>query len=114
MTPMTRSLRLPSLAILAGLAILSCARAADQAIDGYSDYDAFTKQVAALAKPGVAENSSLGTTLGGRKILEITIGTGKTAEKPAILIVGNVYAPQLVGSELAVRMARRLIERSAA
>ena len=30
------------------------------------------------------------------------------------MIVGNVYAPQLVGSELAVRMARRLIERAAA
>ncbi|HEV2969697.1 MAG TPA: M14 family metallopeptidase [Pirellulales bacterium] len=90
------------------------ARAAQGAIEGYADYSEFARQVEALTKHGVAEVSSLGTTLGGRKILAITIGAGKTAEKPAILVVGNVHAPQLVGSELAVRMARRLIERSAA
>ncbi|HEV3416971.1 MAG TPA: M14 family metallopeptidase [Pirellulales bacterium] len=90
------------------------ARAAQGAIEGYSNHSEFARQVEALAKPGIAEISSLGTTLGGRKILAITIGTGKTAEKPAILVVGNVHAPQLVGSELAVRMARLLIERSAA
>jgi zinc carboxypeptidase len=82
-------------------------------LDGYADYAEYTRQVEALAKPGTAEVTSLATTLGGRKILEITVGTGKTAEKPAILIVGNVYAPQLVGSELAVRMARRLVEQAA-
>jgi hypothetical protein len=100
--------------LIACPAVVPDARAADRAIDGYADYDTFAKQVAALAKPGLAEVSSLGTTLGGRKIFEITIGAGKTAEKPAILIVGNVHAPQLVGSELAVRIARRLIERSTA
>jgi hypothetical protein len=83
------------------------------AIDGYADDAEFARQVEALAKPGIVEVSSLGTTPGGRKILEITVGTGKPAEKPAILIVGNVHAPQLVASELALRMARRLIERSA-
>ena len=82
-------------------------------IDGYADYVEFARQIEALAKPGIAEVASLGTTLGGRKILAITVGTGKTSEKPAVLIVGNVYAPQLVGSELAVRMARQLIERAA-
>jgi hypothetical protein len=81
------------------------------AIDGYADYAQFAKQVAALAKPGVAEVTSLGTTLGGRKIFEITIGSEKPDQKPAILIVGNVHAPQLMGSELALRMARRLIDR---
>ncbi len=79
------------------------------AIDGYSDYKSFAKDVEALAKPGIADVTSLGTTLGGRKVLLITVGTGKPAEKPALLIVGNVSAPQLFGSELAVRIARRLI-----
>ena len=95
------------------VALAPVAAHAAGAIEGYSDYADFARQVEGLAKPGIAEITSLGKTLGGRKILEITIGMGKTAEKPAILIVGNVHAPQLVGSELAVRMARRLIERSA-
>ncbi|HKD37811.1 MAG TPA: M14 family zinc carboxypeptidase, partial [Pirellulales bacterium] len=98
---------------IAAMATLPRAVTADGAIDGYADYARFAKQVAALAKPGVAEVTSLGTTLGGRKILEITIGSEKPDPKPAVLIVGNVHAPQLMGSELAVRMARRLIERAA-
>ncbi len=95
------------------VALAPVAAHAAGAIEGYADYAEFARQIEGLAKPGIAEITSLGKTLGGHKILEITIGTGKTAEKPAILIVGNVHAPQLVGSELAVRMARRLIERSA-
>lgn len=86
--------------------------AADGARDGYANYAQFEKQVDAIAKPGVATVSSLGTTLGGRKILAITIGSGKPGDKPAILVVGNVHAPQLMGSELAVGMARRLVERA--
>ncbi len=87
----------------------SAAPAPRAAIDGYADYATFAKEVEALASPGIAEVSSLGTTLGGRKLFLISVGTGKTAEKPALLIVGNVSAPHLLGSELAVRMARRLI-----
>jgi hypothetical protein len=82
------------------------------AIAGYADYDTFAKQVEALTKPGVAEVSSLATTLGHRKFYLITVSIGPAEAKPAILVVGNVHAPQLVGSELAVRMARRLIERA--
>jgi hypothetical protein len=88
--------------------------AAEQgAIAGYSDYNEFARQVTALAKPGWCDVSSLGTTLGGRKIFLISITAGPAAaaaDKPAILIVGNVHAPQLMGCELAVRIARRLIE----
>ena len=91
------------------------AAAEHAAISGYADYNEFARQVAALAKPGWCEVSSLGTTLGGRKIFLVSLTAGPTAaaDKPAILIVGNVHAPQLMGSELAVRMARRLIDRAA-
>jgi hypothetical protein len=84
------------------------------AIAGYADYNELVRQVAALAKPGWCEVSSLGTTLGGRKIFLISVTAGPTAaaERPAILIVGSVHAPQLMGSELAVRMARPLIDRA--
>ena len=83
------------------------------AIAGYADYDSFAKQVETLAKPGLAEISTLATTLGHRRVYLITISVGAADSKPAILVLGNVHAPQLVGSELAVRMARRLIDRSA-
>lgn len=89
------------------------AAAEHAAVAGYADYNAFAQQVAALAKPGWCQVSSLGTTIGGRKIflISITAGPVAAADKPAILIVGNVHAPQLMGSELAVRMARQLLER---
>ncbi len=95
--------------------ISSTARGADNkgAIAGYADFAEFSRQVEALAKPGLCDVSSLGTTLGGRKIYLLTIGGGKAAEKPAILVVGNVHAPQLLGSELAVRIARELLKRGA-
>ncbi len=93
-------------------AVSMSAIAAGGAIDGYSDYAEFAKQVEALAKPPLVEVSSLGTTLGGRKIFVITVGAGKNIEKPAILILGNVHAPQLMGSEVAVRLIARLIDRA--
>ena len=102
--------------IAAGFGRSPCAAAAAEhaAIAGYADYDEFVRQTAALAKPGWCEVSSLGTTLGGRKIILVTVGTGPVAaaHKPAILIVGSVHAPQLMGSELAVRMARLLVDRA--
>ncbi len=58
--------------------------------------------------------SSLGRTLGGREIWLITLSMNapndslKPDDKPAVLLLGNVHAPQLVGSELALRIARRL------
>src|ERR1700676_2867256 len=83
------------------------------AIPGYPNYDAFARQVEALAKPGLAEVTSLGTTLGHRKLYLVTLSIGPAADKPAILVVGNVHGPHLVGSELALRMARQLSERLA-
>jgi predicted deacylase len=43
-------------------------------------------------------------------VLLLEIGVGKREEHPAVLIVGGVHPPHLVGSELAVRLARRLPE----
>ncbi len=102
--------RLFALAIF--LLPVAAAEAAAPAIEGYADYATFSRDVEALAKPGVAEVSSLGTTLGSRKLYLIAVGAGKSADKPAVLVVGNVNAPQLFGSELTVRMARRLIDRA--
>jgi hypothetical protein len=84
----------------------------DAPIDGYADYDGLTKRLQALAAP--AKLSSLGKTIGGREIHLVTIGTGKADEKPAILVVGTVHAPHLLGSELALRVAERLAKADAA
>ena len=100
----------------AGDTRLACvaAEATHAALAGYADYDEFARQAVALAKPGWCEVSSLGTTLGTRKIflISVTGGPALAADKPAILIVGSVHAPQLMGSELAMRIARRLIDRA--
>jgi hypothetical protein len=94
---------------------LAVAAAEHGAVAGYADYNEFARQIAALTKPGWCDVSTIGTTLGARKIFLVSITASPTAaaDKPAILIVGNVHAPQLMGSELAVRMARRLIDRAA-
>ena len=105
-----RSCSLPAFLILAALALPAAASAAGPAIEGYSDFAALTKQVAALAKPDVCQVTSLAKSPGGRDIWLATIGRGDVNKKPAILIVGNVEAAHLAGSELAVRMARRLVE----
>jgi hypothetical protein len=42
----------------------------------------------------------------------VTIGRGQVDQKPALLVVGNVDAAYLVGSELAVRIARGLVEKA--
>ena len=110
-SPLALFVLLANAAIVGRPSVVAAAEHA--AIAGYADYDEFSRQVAALAKSGWCDISSLGTTLGGRKIFLISLSAGSTAaaDKPAILIVGNVHAPQLMGSELAVRMARQLLAR---
>jgi len=94
------------------LALLLLVPRLDAPLDGYTDFDALTKQLKELAAP--AKLSSLGKTLGGRDIHLVTIGTGKPDDKPAILVVGTVHAPHLLGSELALRVAQRLTKQDAA
>ena len=56
--------------------------------------------------------TSLGRSVGGRDIWLLTMGTGKTDDKPAIAIVGNVQGSHLAGGEIALRMARKLVEKA--
>jgi len=86
--------------------------AAEPAIEGYSDFATFSKQVQGLAKPDLASVTSLAKSPGGRDVWLITVGRGEIDRKPAVLIVGNVEASHLVGSELALRMAGQLVEKA--
>ena len=93
-------------------AILSIAApvfAAEGPIDGYANYEKFREQVQVLARSEWVTVKSLATTRGGREVYLLTVGRGKTDEKPAMLIVGGVYAPHLAGSELALRTVAQLL-----
>ncbi len=78
----------------------------------YANYDALSQQITSLASSEYVTVTSLGKTLGGREIHVLTIGTGKTNDKPAILIVGNVHTPHLAGGELALLAAKQLVEKA--
>lgn len=81
-------------------------------IPGYSDDEALTRRVQALDALDIATTKSLGKTVGGRDVWLITLGTQDVANKPAIVLVGNVVAPHLVGSEIALGMAEAIARRA--
>ena len=62
--------------------------------------------------PGLCSVSSLFKTPGGNNIWLITIGTGNRDSKPGIAIVGGVDGKYLIGSELAVGFAEKLLKSS--
>ena len=103
----------PALWAAVVLLLASAARGGEPILKGYADYDAYRKQLESIAGSRFASLRSLGHTLGGREVYLLEIGVGKRDDKPAILVVGGVYPPHLVGSELAVRMARRLVDEAA-
>lgn len=102
--------------LVVGLAIWSAATAVRAAgpVDGYADYVAYVAAVQQLDASEFVQVESLGQTLGGREIYLLKIGTGDVDAKPAFLLVGNVYAPHLAGSELALRVAQQLSAGAAA
>jgi len=101
------------LCITVGLLLLSEAAVADQpAIEGYADYDAYRLQLESIGHSEYAKLESLGRTRGSREVYLLTIGSGKMDDRPALLIVGSVHPPHLLGSELAVRIARHLVEQA--
>ena len=104
-----RRLRLCAACAVVALALATPQRLSAQApLAGYTNYEACAAQMRALAQPGRVSVDSLGRTLGGRDVLLVTIADGPPESKPAVLLVGNVHAPHLVGSELAQRIAARL------
>ncbi len=98
------------------LSLLACgaaAASAQPAVPGYSDWAEFRAQVARLDTSDLAAVTTLDTTLGGREIFAIAVGTSPLDAKPAIAVFGSVHAPHLLGSELSLRLARLLVEKAA-
>ncbi len=78
---------------------------------GYSDFAKQTARLQALAKanPQFVKLRSLTKTSGGKDIWQITLGTGKVDEKPAIVVVGGVEGSHVLGTELAIGFAESII-----
>lgn len=89
------------------------AAARQPAVPGYSDFETLQSQVRSIAQSDYAEVETLAETLGGRPVYLLKIGAKGRDERPAVLVVGGVHPPHLLGSELAVRLARKLIEGAA-
>lgn len=101
--------------LLAGLVValsVLAAVAAEPAIPGYADYEAMRSQLETLGRSKFAQLQSLGRTLGGREVYLLKVGGIQPDQKPAILIVGSVHPPHLLGSELAVRIARQFVQKA--
>lgn len=93
---------------IAGWALSAHLATAAGPIEGYADYVSFAAQVQQLRSLENTTVESLGTTLGGREIFAITVSRGVAKDKPAVLIVGGVEPSHLVGSELALRLAKQI------
>lgn len=82
-----------------------------QAQSDYSNRQQLAQRVSALAKnyPQYAKTQSLAKTVGGSDIWLITIGTGQTDQKQAMAVVGGVDGKHLLGVELAIGFAEKLL-----
>lgn len=85
-----------------------------QAQNSYSNFSQQTARIQALAKnyPQLATVRSLTKTAGNKDIWQITIGTGNTSSKPAIVLVGGTEGNYLLGTELAIGFAESILQGS--
>ncbi|RYZ52938.1 MAG: peptidase [Chitinophagaceae bacterium] len=82
--------------------------------EGYSNLSQQASRIQALARtyPNYARVKSLVKTTGGKDIWQITIGTGRTETKPAVVVAGGVEGSHLLGTELALGFAENLLQGS--
>ncbi len=106
---MPERLRLSLWIIIAGC--LGASAVPVLAVADYPNHEEYRKQLAGLAASDLATVTSLGKTQSGRDVFLITISRGKPESKPALLIVGNVHAPHLAGGEMAMRLARAIVDK---
>jgi hypothetical protein len=80
----------------------------------YSNYSHQTNRLSKLSKdyPQLIKLKSITKTAGGKDIWMLTIGNGNTESKPAIAIAGGVEGNHLLGTELAIGFAEKLLQGS--
>lgn len=76
----------------------------------YSNNANLAKRIKTLAQqhPQWVSYKSITQTVGGKDIWMLTLGTGKTEQKPAIAVVGGVEGKHLLGVEMAIGFAEKL------
>jgi len=81
----------------------------------YSNNARVSERINSLVKtyPSLISAKSLTKTLGGKDIWMLSIGIGNTGQKPAIAIVGGVEGSHLLGTELALGFAEKILKDSA-
>jgi hypothetical protein len=77
--------------------------------NNYSNYTQLANRINSLSKSSVGKVTSIAKTSSGKDIWMITIGTGNTATKPAIAVMGGVEGNNLLSVEMAVGFAETLI-----
>lgn len=97
-----------------GVLMLFCGATFAQNQQDYSSNARLAERISALTKahPNLVTSKSLVETTGGNKIWMLTIGTGKTSEKQAIAVVGGVEGAHLLGVEMAMGFAEKLVSNS--
>jgi hypothetical protein len=88
--------------------------ASAQVQQDYSNQATLSARIKALGTkyPQLAKTKVLVQTQGGKDIWMLTIGTGKTEQKPAIAVVGGVEGKHLLGVEMAIGFAEKLLAAS--
>ncbi|RZK55141.1 MAG: peptidase [Pedobacter sp.] len=80
----------------------------------YSNNATLTQRIKSLSDkyPQLVKSKSITQTIGGKSIWMITIGTGSTEKKPAVAVVGGVDGKHLLGVEMAIGFAEKLLAKS--
>ena len=98
---------------LFALAFVAVSAAVHAQSASYLDHSALSRELRRLVDgSSSAKLTSLGTTLGGREIWVVEIGNPGAkplAQRPGVLVVGNLEGDQLVGSSHALETLRYLL-----
>jgi hypothetical protein len=80
----------------------------------YTDYKGILQKAVSVAKenPSICTLQTLVKTDGGKEILVLTIGKGDKDNKPGIAVVGGIDGSYILGRELAIGFAEKLIRES--
>ena len=69
-------------AVWLALSVAAAPASANPALEGYSDDASFAKRIQQLDASELVQVKSLGKSLEGREIRQLTIGSGATEERP--------------------------------
>ncbi len=110
---MNISVKVLSLFCLVGLLSVSTSTQAQNNTD-YRSYSEITAKMKALnnAHKNITELKSVAKTKGGKDVWLLTIGSGDVQNHPAIAVLGGAKASHILGSELTLRFAEKLLSKA--